>query len=117
MFFFSCRYQSSPDSSVQSDLTDILGSVTELAHVMVAKVISVRSEPHTSLPLHEFWEFFNETWSFVIGCEVICRRMVVGLRGAVVGQVSVISHAYLVQLNSLPHSRGKHSFKRFIRLG
>ncbi|PBK78427.1 Vps54-domain-containing protein [Armillaria solidipes] len=91
---YKLKYQSSPDSSVQSDLTDILGSVTELAHVMVAKVISVRSEPHTSLPLHEFWEFFNETWSFVIGCEVICRRMVVGLRGAVVGQGKAFLQAF-----------------------
>ncbi|KAK0228789.1 Vps54-like protein-domain-containing protein [Armillaria fumosa] len=91
---YKLKYQSSPDSSVQSDLTDILGSVTELAHVMVAKVISVRSEPHTSLPLHEFWEFFNETWSFVIGCEVICRRMVVGLRGAVVGQGKTFLQAF-----------------------
>ncbi|KAK0451106.1 Vps54-like protein-domain-containing protein [Armillaria borealis] len=71
---YKLKYQSSPDSST------FLGSVTELAHVMVAKVISVRSEPT--------YFFFNETWSFVIGCEVICRRMVVGLRGAVVGQQS-----------------------------
>ncbi|KAK0211003.1 Vps54-like protein-domain-containing protein [Desarmillaria ectypa] len=91
---YKLKYQSSPDSSIQSDLTDILGSVTELAHVMVAKVISVRSEPHTSLPLHEFWEFFSETWSFVIGCEVICRRMVVGLRGAVVGQGKAFLQAF-----------------------
>lgn len=31
--------------------------------------------------------FFNESWRFVVGCEVICRRMIVGLRGAVVSQV------------------------------
>ncbi|KAG7448049.1 Vps54-domain-containing protein [Guyanagaster necrorhizus] len=91
---YKLKYQSSPDPSVQSDLIDILGSVTELAHVMVAKVISIRSEPHTSLPLHEFWEFFNETWSFVIGCEVICRRMVVGLRGVVVGQGKAFLQAF-----------------------
>ena len=84
------RRQHNPDT-LQSEFTDILGSVTELSHVLVAKVIGARSDQHTLLALHEFWEFFNATWSFVIDCEVLCRRMVVGLRGVLVGQVGACS--------------------------
>lgn len=31
---------------------------------------------------------FSEAWSFVVACEVICRKMIVGLRGTMVVQVS-----------------------------
>jgi vacuolar protein sorting-associated protein 54 len=53
----------------------------------VAKVVGYRSEQHAALDLGNFLAFFNESWNFVVKCEVICRRMIVGLRGAVVSQV------------------------------
>jgi vacuolar protein sorting-associated protein 54 len=47
----------------------------------------MRADQHVKLDLREFIEIFNECWSFVVRCEVICRRMIVGLRGVVVSQV------------------------------
>lgn len=61
--------------------------MTELANVRASTAISVRLEEHTSLPLPDFLELFNHSWSFVLKCEVICRRMIVGLRGVIVSQV------------------------------
>ena len=72
---------------MQSDLSDILSSATELAHSRASKVLTIRSEQHASLELAEFVEVFSETWDFVITTETICRKMIVGLRGVVVSQV------------------------------
>ena len=47
----------------------------------------MRAEQHVKLELREFLEVFNECWSFVVRCEVTCKRMIVGLRGVVVSQV------------------------------
>jgi hypothetical protein len=82
----------SPKSSIdipalQEDLSDVLASAAELSNTRAAKVVGYRSEQHASLDLGSFLVFFNESWRFVVGCEVICRRMIVGLRGAVVSQV------------------------------
>jgi len=55
--------------------------------VLTSKVLSTRADQHTKLDLREFVEVFNECWSFVVHCEVICQRMIVGLRGVVVSQV------------------------------
>lgn len=47
----------------------------------------VRSDQHASLPLKEFLVVFNEGWSFIIKCEVMARKMIVGLRGVMMSQV------------------------------
>lgn len=75
-------------SSLKEELGDILASAGELANARAAKVISLRGEQHTALDLRDFWTFFNVSWEFVVKTEVICRRMIVGLRGVVVSQVS-----------------------------
>ena len=41
------------------------------------------------MELADFLVFFNDSWAFVVKCEVLSRRMIVGLRGTVVGQVNV----------------------------
>jgi len=73
-------------SSLSSEITDVLTAVTELSNVRFSKVIGVRSEVHSQLPLEQFLEIFDQTWSFVLQCEVIVKRMIVGLRGAMVSQ-------------------------------
>ncbi|GAA5877451.1 hypothetical protein JCM16303_003338 [Sporobolomyces ruberrimus] len=73
-------------SSLSTEITDVLTSVTELSNVRFSKVIGVRSEVHSHLSLEEFLEIFDETWSFVLRCEVLVKRMIVGLRGAMVSQ-------------------------------
>lgn len=79
-------------SSVQEELSGILSSATELAHACASRVLALRAEQIASLDLQNFWMLFNESWSFVIKSETICRRMIVGLRGTIVTQVSL--HIY-----------------------
>lgn len=67
-------------------LLTLLSITTELANARASKVLSLRSAQHSQLPLRSFLEIFNLSWSFVVKCEVIARRMIVGLRGVVVGQ-------------------------------
>ena len=74
-------------TALQEELTDILSSAAELANARASKVVSVRAEQHTALDLPSFCELFNESWDFVVKSEVICRRMIVGLRGTIVSQV------------------------------
>ena len=71
-------------------LQETLSTTAELANVCAARVLTVRSEEHAKLELREFYELFNKTWDFVVRSEVLSRRMIVGLRGAIVGQVSVL---------------------------
>jgi hypothetical protein len=80
---------SDPDSTLPADLADVVYSAAETANVRFSKVIAVRAEAHASLSLSEFVAIFAETWSFVIKCETLCRRMIVGLRGAMVSQVII----------------------------
>jgi len=74
--------------ALEEDLADIVCSSAELSNTQAAKVISCRAEQHSALELVDFLTFFNDSWAFVIKCETICRRMIVGLRGTVVGQVN-----------------------------
>ncbi|TFY63612.1 hypothetical protein EVG20_g6246 [Dentipellis fragilis] len=73
-------------AAVQDTLFDVLASSAEQANILSSKVMSARAEQHAKLELQEFVELFNESWSFVVRCEVICRRMIVGLRGVIIGQ-------------------------------
>lgn len=74
---------------LQGELSDILSSAADLSNKLVAKVISYRSEQLAQLDLPSFLVFFNQSWDFVIRCEVICRRMIMGLRGTILGQVGL----------------------------
>ncbi|KAI0313659.1 Vps54-like protein-domain-containing protein [Amylostereum chailletii] len=73
-------------ASINDTLYDVLSSAAELANILASKVLSTRTEQHSKLELWEFVNLFKESWNFVVRCEVICRRMIVGLRGVVVSQ-------------------------------
>ncbi|KAG2020072.1 retrograde transporter, variant 3 [Coprinopsis cinerea AmutBmut pab1-1] len=75
--------------SLEEDLADILSSTSELANTQAARIISFRAEIHSKLNLPDFLLFFNGSWSFVVRCEVLSRRMIVGLRGTIVSQAKV----------------------------
>ncbi|KAI0086385.1 Vps54-like protein-domain-containing protein [Irpex rosettiformis] len=81
-------------SALREELGDILSSAGELANARAAKVISLRIEQHTALDLRDFYTFFNVSWDFVVKTEVICRRMIVGLRGVVVSQSKTFIQAF-----------------------
>lgn len=77
-----------PDlTAIEDELTDILCTAGELSNTQAAKGVIARVEQHVNEELPEFLAFFRESWSFVVKCEVICRKMIVGLRGVVVSQV------------------------------
>ncbi|KAG2077938.1 Vps54-domain-containing protein [Suillus decipiens] len=71
---------------LQEELLDILSSTADLSNKLAATIIGYRSEQHAQLDLPGFLTFFNVSWDFVVQCEVICRRMIMGLRGVVLGQ-------------------------------
>ncbi|KAF7311494.1 Vps54 domain-containing protein [Mycena kentingensis (nom. inval.)] len=73
-------------SGLHEELSDILSSAAELSNTQAAKLIIFRAEQHATLSLSEFFAFFNDSWSFVVKCEVMCRQMIVGLRGVVISQ-------------------------------
>lgn len=75
-------------SALKGELGDILSSAGEGANILAAKVLGYRAEQHAALDLKDFWTFYNLSWDFVVKSEVICRRMIVGLRGVVVSQAS-----------------------------
>ena len=57
-------------------------------------MLSVRSEQHAQLSLPEFHALFEGTWQFVMACEVLCRKMIIVLRGAVVSQANAFLSAF-----------------------
>ncbi|KAH9989086.1 Vps54-like protein-domain-containing protein [Russula compacta] len=81
-------------TAIHDSLFDTLSSAAESANVLTSKVLSTRAEQHVKLDLREFVEVFNECWSFVVSCEVTCKRMIVGLRGVVVSQAKSFLQAF-----------------------
>lgn len=73
--------------SMLSSLADVLSATAELANARASRVLVVRNEPHAALELEPFLQVFSGAWTFVVACEVICRKMIVGLRGTMVVQV------------------------------
>lgn len=88
---FRPRHISPPSTaSIQDELADIISSAAELCNTHAATVISLRADQHAVLELADFLVLFNESWGFVVRCEVICRKMIVGLRGVMVSQVRIL---------------------------
>ncbi|KAM6500337.1 vacuolar protein sorting-associated protein 54 [Amanita muscaria] len=81
-------------SLLREEFADIVGSAADLAHVQVARVISSRAEQHATLDLSQFLAFFYGCWNFVIECETLCKRMIVGLRGVAVGQAKAFLQVF-----------------------
>lgn len=97
-------------------MTDILLYAAELAASESAKPIHHRAEQHAHLELHEFVAFFRDSWTFVVKCEVICRKMIVGLRGVAVGQVCVLSSFRAVDCFSFQFVKFKRSLNASVLL-
>ena len=57
-------------------------------NVRLARLVASRGDVHSRLSPLEFYTVFTESWQFVLDCEVVCRKMIVGLRGVLVSQVS-----------------------------
>jgi len=104
---------------LQEELSDILSMAADLSNKLVAKVVSYRSEQLAQLDLPSFLAFFNQSWDFVIRCEIICRRMIMGLRGTLLGQVGPCRPLLLHRdwLHNRPLFRPNYSCKLFINQG
>ncbi|SCV68975.1 BQ2448_1995 [Microbotryum intermedium] len=85
---------STDEAALYSDITDVVHAVAELANLRFSKVIGVRTEQHARLPLESFVEIFDVSWAFVLRCETICQRMIVGLRGVMVGQAKTFLQTF-----------------------
>ncbi|BGP29936.1 hypothetical protein JCM10296v2_001688 [Rhodotorula toruloides] len=81
-------------SALSTEISDVVHAVAELANVRFSKVIGVRTEVHAQLPLADFVEIFDLTWQFVVDCETVCQRMIVGLRGAMVSQAKTFLQTF-----------------------
>ncbi|KAN0064753.1 hypothetical protein ACQY0O_001810 [Thecaphora frezii] len=79
--------------SLPATMADIVTACTELSHVLAARLIAIRSGTHTSMDLAPFLAVFQLCWSYVLSSELVCRKMIVGLRGAVLSQAKgFLSH-------------------------
>lgn len=85
---------SASDDATATDISDVVHAIAELANLRFSKVIGVRTEVHAALDLPEFVEIFDASWAFVLQCEVICQRMIVGLRGVMVGQAKTFLQTF-----------------------
>lgn len=85
---------STSDDATATDISDVVHAIAELANLRFSKVIGVRTEVHAALELAEFVEIFDASWAFVLQCEVICQRMIVGLRGVMVGQAKTFLQTF-----------------------
>lgn len=85
---FDLRISDEAREALELLLSEVLPAATELANTRVSKIVLARAEQHALLDLPEFLELFNESWNFVVRCEVMARKMIVGLRGVMVSQVS-----------------------------
>ncbi|GAA5868850.1 hypothetical protein JCM3774_006774 [Rhodotorula dairenensis] len=81
-------------TTLATEITDVVHAVAELANVRFSKVIGVRTEVHAQLALADFVQIFDLSWDFVVQCERICQRMIVGLRGAMVAQAKTFLQAF-----------------------
>ncbi|EPQ30361.1 uncharacterized protein PFL1_01887 [Pseudozyma flocculosa PF-1] len=73
-------------ATLPTTMADIVTASTELSHVLTARLISVRSSTHAAMDLAPFLAVFQLCWSYVLSSELVCRRMIVGLRGSVLSQ-------------------------------
>jgi hypothetical protein len=74
-------------TALQAELTETIQAVADLANARLAKLVTNRADVHAQLPLRDFVEIFGYTWQFVLKCETLGRKMIVGLRGVILAQV------------------------------
>ncbi|KAG6909627.1 hypothetical protein DXG01_016409 [Tephrocybe rancida] len=76
---------SSPTTdSASESLSDTLSTACETCSTLLSALLPPRLEAHSTLPLPAFLALYTPTWAFVVRSEVLARRMIVSLRGAVV---------------------------------
>lgn len=80
--------------AITSEIQDVVPASADLASGRLAKLVAARSETHCQLALVDFGDVVNSSWSFVLKCEVICQRMIVSLRGIIIGQAKAYLQSF-----------------------
>ncbi|GAC97411.1 retrograde transport, endosome to Golgi-related protein [Pseudozyma hubeiensis SY62] len=73
-------------TALPAKLSDVVVASAEQAHSLCARLLTLRATTHAALELPPFLVVFQLCWSFVLSSEQLCRKMIVGLRGTVLGQ-------------------------------
>ncbi|KAJ9479329.1 Vacuolar protein sorting-associated protein 54 [Pseudozyma hubeiensis] len=73
-------------TTLPAKLSEVVVASAEQAHSLCARLLSLRATTHAALELPPFLVVFQLCWSFVLSSEQLCRKMIVGLRGTVLGQ-------------------------------
>lgn len=81
---------SSIDDARFGDLGTVVPAVADYANARLARVVGSRNEKIESLQLKQFLEAYDLNWQFLLDCEVLSRKMVVGLRAVILSQVSLL---------------------------
>jgi vacuolar protein sorting-associated protein 54 len=70
------------------DLSSLLGQAVDVAQSQLIKVLRVRSEQATHLPLNEFLRYFTLNRLFADECEILSGRSGAALKGVINNQIS-----------------------------
>ncbi|TKY89302.1 hypothetical protein EX895_001833 [Sporisorium graminicola] len=73
-------------TNLPAKLSEVVAASAEQAHSLSARLLSLRATTHAALELPPFLVVFQLCWGFVLSSEQLCRKMVVGLRGTILGQ-------------------------------
>ncbi|CBQ73230.1 conserved hypothetical protein [Sporisorium reilianum SRZ2] len=73
-------------TNLPAKLAEVVVASAEQAHSLCARLLSLRATAHAALELPPFLVVFQLCWGFVLSSEQLCRKMIVGLRGTVLGQ-------------------------------
>lgn len=79
---------------LSEECSAVVFAVAELASVCCAKLLNARAEQNVNLPWPSFLELYNETSSFNVECEILCRTMIIALRGAANSQAKSYLSAF-----------------------
>ncbi|QRV99918.1 vacuolar protein sorting-associated protein 54 [Ceratobasidium sp. AG-Ba] len=72
-------------------------AVAELASSCAARLLNARADQHVTLPWASFLELYNETSTFNVNSEILCRTMIIALRGAANSQAKAYLSAFHAQ--------------------
>lgn len=83
------RATSSVQAEMQQvlDLSSLLGEGVDLAQAQITKVVKVRSQQNSELPLSEFLKYFSLNRLFTDECEAISGRSGTGLKNVLDAQI------------------------------
>lgn len=107
---FNAWYRENPKRVPIVDLAEECSAgvfaVAELASSCAAKLLNARAEQHVNLPWPSFLELYNETSAFNVNSEILCRTMIIALRGAANSQVRMSKSGTILSINSSLQGKG-----------